>query len=91
MERRCGEESPFFTHVNLSRADQPEQRGYFSGTVTEGEVFEAEYDAQSAGVVLEWSAPDRLAIRCARCNRSMVRRQDARWDAVLIAYELSGR
>jgi ribosomal protein L37E len=91
MERRCGEEAPFFTHVNLTPAGQAVRRGYFSGTAVEGEVFRAEQDALSAGVVLEWTAPERLTIRCARCDRSSVRQQEARWGPVEITYELSGR
>jgi hypothetical protein len=91
MERRCGEESAFFAHVNLRPAGQPEHRGYFSGTVTDGEVFRVEDDAQSAGVSLEWTAPDRLTIRCPRCKPATVRQQDERWGAVTVTYEMRQR
>ncbi len=88
MERRCGEESSFFTHVNLTPTGQPEQRGYFFGTVREGEIFRIEDDAQTAGVVLEWKSANQLTIRCAHCTRAMVRQNDVRWETVAITYEI---
>ncbi len=45
MERRCGEDTPFFTHVNLRPAGKDLKRGFFSGSATEGEVFQVELDA----------------------------------------------
>src|SRR4029077_4620604 len=39
MERRCGEETPFFTHVNLRPSGNPLHRGFFSGSATEGGGF----------------------------------------------------
>src|SRR5438132_1386843 len=44
MERRCGEEAAFYTHVNLRVASQSLKYGFFSGTATEGEVFLVEQD-----------------------------------------------
>src|SRR5262249_28238322 len=45
MERRCGAEAPFFTHVNLRPAAEELHRGFFSGSATQGEVFVVEQDA----------------------------------------------
>src|SRR5260370_24967658 len=43
MERRCGEESPFFVHVNLRPAAEPIRLIYFSGRADQGEWFLAEH------------------------------------------------
>src|SRR5437588_11294468 len=45
MEHRCGEDSPFFTHVNLRPGGSHLKRGFFSGSVTEGVTFMTELDA----------------------------------------------
>ncbi|HET9364234.1 MAG TPA: hypothetical protein VFP71_04505, partial [Candidatus Angelobacter sp.] len=60
MERRCGEDAPFLTHVNLRSAGTDLQRGFFSGSAAEGEVFLVEQDAASTGITLQWIAPDTL-------------------------------
>jgi hypothetical protein len=91
MERRCGEETPFFTHVNLRLAGENLQRGFFSGSATEGEVFVAEQDAAGAGITLEWTAPDRLTIRCPHCSATFLRKHDETRASVLIKYELPSR
>src|ERR1700681_1920396 len=48
MERRCGQDAPFFTHVSLRPATQGLKTGFFSGSATEGEVFLIEQDAAGA-------------------------------------------
>ncbi len=88
MERRCGEDTPFFTHVNILPVGQHLQRGFFSGSVTDGKVFEIEQDMATAGVNLQWSAPETLVIVCSRCQASLVRRHDEQWNGVKIEYQL---
>jgi hypothetical protein len=91
MERRCGEEAPFFAHVNLRPAGEEIQRGFFSGVSSQGEVFLVEQDAAGAGVSLIWTAPATLLVECPRCNLSFLRKQEARWKEVGINYKLSSR
>ena len=87
MERRCGEETPFFLHVNLRPREEALRWGFFSGRADEGEVFLAEEDTQGTKVALEWTTSDRLTIRCAKCKRAALRR-DVRWGPVTITYEI---
>src|SRR5215469_7869859 len=53
-ERRCGEEAPFLTHVNLRRSSEPAHYGSVSGMVTRGEIFLVEQDATAARVSVRW-------------------------------------
>jgi hypothetical protein len=89
LERRCGAEAPFFTHVNLRSAGKDLNTGFFSGSVAEGEVFVLEQDAAGAGVTLHWKSPMALSITCPRCSSSLVRKHDERWGNVIIEYDLS--
>jgi hypothetical protein len=89
LERRCGAEAPFFTHVNLRHAGKDLNTGFFSGSVAEGEVFVLEQDAAGAGVTLRWKSPMALSITCPRCSPSLVRKHDERWGNVIIEYDLS--
>jgi hypothetical protein len=91
MERRCGAEAPFFTHVNLRPAAGDLHRGFFSGSATEGEVFVVEQDTAGAGVTLSWTAPDTLRIECSRCVATPPEKHDQRWNGVAINYVLSSR
>jgi hypothetical protein len=88
MERRCGAEAPFFTHVNLRRAGKDLKLGFFSGSATEGEVFVVEQDAAGTAITLQWMSPTTLNIQCPRCSASLVRKHDARRDSVVVNYEL---
>src|SRR5438270_13912379 len=76
MERRCGAEAPFFTHVNLRPAGKNLNTGFFSGSATEGEVFVLEQDAAGAGITLHWVSPMALSITCPHCSSSFLRRHD---------------
>ncbi len=87
MQRRCGEESPISTHVNLRAAGHSLRYGFFSGKAEEGEVFELERDAQAAHLALVWSSASQLTIRCPDCTD--ISRQQARWGNVLIRYEIN--
>jgi hypothetical protein len=91
MERRCGEETPFFTHVNLRPAAADLQRGFFSGSATAGEIYLLEQDAAAAGIALEWTGPDTLTIRCPGCSPSLERKKDMRWGNVVVSYATPGR
>ena|SRR5215469_18383522 len=86
MEARCGDESPFLTHVNLRPAGESIKLGYFSGKADDGEVFLVEQDAQSAAVVLQWTAPNRLAVSCNHCQVAFLRKRQERWQDVTITY-----
>jgi hypothetical protein len=85
MERRCGAEAPFFTHVNIRPAAKDLKTGFFSGVAEEGEVFLLEQDA-AAGVTLSWTSPGTLSIECPRCNAALLRKHDARWGSIAINY-----
>ena len=91
MERRCGADAPFFTHVNIHPAKEELTRGFFSGSATEGEIFELELDAAGAGITLDWTSPTALRISCPHCSASLVRKHDERWGDVNITYELTPR
>jgi len=91
LELRCGEDAPFFTHVILRPSEEMLKRGYFSGSVEEGEVFRIEQDAAGAGLALEWTGPDSLVIRCPQCSSSFLRKQENRWQGITINYELPSR
>jgi hypothetical protein len=88
MERRCGAEAAFFTHVNLRPAGKDLGTGFFSGSATEGEVFLIEQDAAGAGITLHWTSPMALSIQCPRCSPAWVRKHDERWGNVVINYDL---
>ena len=91
MERRCGAEAPFFTHVNLRPAGKDLTLGFFSGSATDGEVFVLEQDAVSAGLTLHWTSPLALTITCPRCSPGLVRKHDEHWGSVAIEYDLPQR
>jgi len=87
MERRCGNEAPFFTHVNLRPAGEDLKTGFFSGSATEGEVFLIEQDAAGSGITLSWSSPATLSIQCPHCS-AVMREHDERWGSLTIHYDL---
>ena len=87
MERRCGDNEPFLLHVNLRPAQQPIRLGYFSGSASEGEIFLGEEDTPAETPDLEWSSPDQLRIRCARCSSAFARAMNERWQSLHIRYE----
>jgi hypothetical protein len=91
MERRCGAEAPFFTHVNLRHAGKDLQTGFFSGSTTDGEMFLVEQDAAGAGITLHWTSPAVLIISCPRCSATLVSKHDERWSNVVIKYDLPKR
>jgi hypothetical protein len=91
MERRCGEEAPFFAHINLRPASEEIQRGLFSGKSTSGEVFLVEQDAAGAGLNLQWTAADTLRIQCPRCTASLLRKQEGQWNNLRLNYDLPPR
>lgn len=88
LQRRCGDEAPFITHVNLRPAAQALALGFFSGQTEQGDVFLVEQDAAGAGLQLVWTAPDKLTIACPHCRSVYVHRADPQWGAVRIHYEM---
>ena len=89
MERRCGNEAPFFTHVNLRPAGEDLKTGFFSGSATEGEVFLIEQDAAGSGVTLIWASPTTLRIQCPHCSAALVRKHIEHWGDVVIKFDFS--
>jgi hypothetical protein len=88
MERRCGDDSPFFVHVNLRPATEPLRLGYFSGRADDGEVFVVEEDTQGMAPVLVWSSPSQLTIQCPRCAAAQVEKREERVGGISIQYQL---
>ena len=88
MERRCGNESPFFTHVNLRPAGTDLNTGFFSGSATEGEVLLVEQDAAGTGITLDWTPAATLSIHCLHCGPALVQKHDERWGSVVINLDL---
>jgi hypothetical protein len=91
MERRCGAEAPFFTHVNLRPAAKDLETGFFSGSATDGEVFLVEQDAAGAGVAVHWTSPTALSISCPHCGATLLNRHDEHWGNIVIEYDLPKR
>jgi hypothetical protein len=91
MERRCGAEAPFFTHVNIRAAVEDLHTGFFSGAATEGEVFLLEQDAASTGLILNWTSSRTLNIQCPRCGAGLVRKHDERQGSIAISYQMPPR
>jgi len=89
MERRCGAEAPFLTHVNLRPAGEDLKTGFFSGSADEGEIFLIEQDAAATGIALRWIGPEQLLIDCPHCNASLARKREERRDGVVIQYKAS--
>ena len=88
MQRRCGEESPFYTHVNLRPAQESIRRGFFTGEAGGGEVFRIEQDARSAQISVQWTAPGRVAIGCSHCQIPFLQKKSEHWRGLVIAYFL---
>lgn len=88
MERRCGEESPFFIHVNLRPVAELVRLGYFSGRAEDGDVFVVEEGTEDMELSLEWSAPGQLTIRCPRCRAAPVEKREERLGTIVIKYEM---
>lgn len=88
MQRRCGDESPFYTHVNLRPAQAPIRRAFFTGEASDGEVFRIEQDARSAEITVQWTAPDRVVIGCSHCQIAFLQKKSEKWRDVTVSYFL---
>jgi hypothetical protein len=88
MERRCGAEAPFLTHVNVRPASADLQTGFFSGSASDGEIFLVEQDAADAAITLHWTGSATLSIECARCKAELLRKHDEHWGSLTIQYQL---
>lgn len=91
MERRCGAEAPFLTHVNIRPATQDLKIGFFSGSASQGEIFLVEQDSADAAITLNWTSPTTLSIQCPRCIAAMVHKHEESLGDVLIKYNLPTR
>jgi len=85
MQRRCGEEEPFVTHINLRPTARPIRYGFFSGKAQDGEIFSIEQDADALHLDLVWNSSDQLTIHCGDCVNA--RNKQARWGSVSIRFE----
>jgi len=88
MQRRCGEEAPFYTHVNLRPAREAIRRGFFTGETSDGEVFSIEQDARSAGISVQWTDSDHAVIGCSHCQIAFLQKKSEKWRGVTISYFL---
>jgi hypothetical protein len=88
LERRCGEDAPFVSRINIRNADAKLVRGFFSGQANQNNVFMVEQDAAGAGFNLDWNSPGQLTIRCRHCDPRYVHQQDTQHDSLTIRYEL---
>ena len=88
MQRRCGDESPFYTHVNLRPVQAPIRHTFFTGAASDGEVFRIEQDARSAEITVQWTAPDHMVIGCSHCQIAFLQNKSERWRNVTISYFL---
>lgn len=88
MERRCGAEAPFFTHVNIRPAADNLKIGFFSGVATVGETFLVEQDAIAADITLSWPKANTLLIQCAGCKATAIQKRDQQSGAVTVEYNL---
>jgi hypothetical protein len=86
MARRCGDEAPFFVHINLRAAGSPLRLGYFSGRAEEGEVFEEELESFDAAPALSWISPLELSVRCRRCRFASAQKHQDRLGTIRIHY-----
>jgi hypothetical protein len=81
IQQRCGEESPFFVHVNLRAAGSPLRLGFFSGRAEDGQVFIAEQDTPETLPEIAWLSAGELRVRCPGCRNSHV---EQRWGPVVV-------
>jgi hypothetical protein len=88
MQRRCGDEAPFFIHVNLRPAPQSIRFGFFSGRAEEGEVLLVEQESPDLAPDLEWSSENQLTIQCSRCRAALMQEREARWGPIQVRYQL---
>jgi hypothetical protein len=87
LERRCGEEAPFITQINLRDGGTALQRGFLSGQANQNNVFTVEQDAAGAGLHLTWNGDNEVTIHCRHCDPNYLRRQDPQHGALTIRYE----
>ncbi|PYP91497.1 MAG: hypothetical protein DMG65_07505 [Candidatus Angelobacter sp. Gp1-AA117] len=88
LQRRCGEEAPFSTHVNLRPVQEAIRRGFFTGEASDGEIFRIEQDARSAGITVQWTAPGRVVIGCSHCQIAFLQQKSEHWRGITISYFL---
>src|SRR6266851_6732298 len=87
LERRCGEDAPFITLINLRDGGTKLVRGFVSGQANQNNVFMVEQDAAGSGLQLDWNGSGELTIHCPHCDANYVRRQDPQHGGLKIRYE----
>jgi hypothetical protein len=88
MERRCGEESPLYMHVNLRAAGDPILQAYYSRRSEAGQVFVIEEDTRDRNLAIEWSSPREITMRCPWCRSALVQKREEHWGPIAVHYEL---
>jgi len=78
MSRNCGATTPFVAHINLRRANSQFRPDFFSGTITDGEIWGS---SNYSGDRFCWSGSNRLEIGYPRDSAS---RPPNSWQGVMI-------
>jgi hypothetical protein len=91
MQRRCGDESPFFLHINLRPATQSLRLGFFSGRASDGEVFLDEQEDAMAVPSLHWDSAAQLTVECSGCGKTQPQIRLETWGPVTVRYRISPR
>lgn len=86
MSRRCGDEAPFFVHINMRAAGSPLRLGYFSGRAEEGEIFVEELESFDDIPALQWTSPQSVAVHCPRCRFSAAQKREDHLGAITVHY-----
>jgi hypothetical protein len=88
LERRCGDDAPFLTQINVRDGGTELKRGYISGQANENNVFSIEQDAAETGLKFNWSHPGELIVKCAHCDPRYLHQHQSQHGALAIRYAL---
>lgn len=83
MERNCGAATRYVEHINLRQIDGKFTSSFFSGTISDGEVFTVEQRNGGGSVEFEWVGKG-LKIHYPSDENVFKKRTD--WNDVDIAY-----
>lgn len=86
LERRCGDDAPFITQINVRDGGTKLERGFLSGQTNENNVFLLEQDAAGAALQFEWNGHDKLTIHCEHCDVRYLRRHEPQHGQLKITY-----
>ena len=78
MERNCGATTPFVEHINLRRANTRFSRGFFDGTIKQGEVFiqkdnSMRFEWLGSELVIEYPDDKAVFLKASRWNDVPIR------------------